>query len=159
MGIFGGPGAWIGDAVKAAFTGPLIQGVVDYQKNKLAAGTTSEQIASDLAARELAVELRERELAVQQNVADEGRWWTAAPRALACWAFAIFIVKCVVWDKVLALGTTDPLSGDIQEAFKWLTALWFGASSHHASACTAALVVLALPPGPAHVTQLLLHVP
>src|SRR5207248_11304002 len=35
---FGGPGGWIGDAVKSAFTGPLIQGVVDYQKNKLAAG-------------------------------------------------------------------------------------------------------------------------
>ncbi|MDA9521960.1 hypothetical protein XI06_17010 [Bradyrhizobium sp. CCBAU 11434] len=132
MGILswlGGPGGWIGDAVKSAFTGPLIQGVVDYQKNKLAAGNTAERIEADLAARELAVELRERELAVQQNIADEGRWWTAAPRAIACWSFAIFIVKCVVWDKVLGLGSTDPLSGDLSIWAGWLMALWFGGRS------------------------------
>lgn len=126
MSWLGGPGGWIGDAVKSAFTGPLIQGVVDYQKNKLAAGNTSERIASDLATRELTVELRESELATQQNVADEGRWWTAAPRALATWSFSIFIAKCVVWDKVLGLGSTPQLSGDIQQAFVWLTAMWFG---------------------------------
>lgn len=129
MGILswlGGPGGWIGDAIKSAFTGPLIQGVVDYQKNKLAAGNTAEKIEGDLAARELAVELRERELNVQQNISDEGRWWTAAPRAIACWSFAIFIFKCVVWDKVIGLGTTDPLAGDIQQAFLWLSAMWFG---------------------------------
>lgn len=129
MGILswlGGPGGWIGDAVKSAFTGPLIQGVVDYQKNKLAAGNTAEKIEGDLAARELALELRERQLNVQQNISDEGRWWTAAPRAIACWSFAVFIAKCVVWDKVLGLGSTPVLSGDIQQAFLWLSAMWFG---------------------------------
>lgn len=122
----GGPGGWIGDAIKSAFTGPLIQGVVDYQKNKLAAGNTAEKIEGDLAARELAVELRERELNNDQNKSDEGRWWTAAPRAIACWSFSIFIAKCVVWDTVLGLGTTPPLGGDIKQAFLWLTAMWFG---------------------------------
>ena len=126
MSWLGGPGGWIGDAVKTALTGPLIQGVVDYQKNKLAAGNTAENIAAGLAARELTVELRERELNGQQNVADEGRWWTAAPRAIACWSFAIFIAKCVVWDTVLGLGTTPKLGGDIQQAFLWLSAMWFG---------------------------------
>jgi hypothetical protein len=32
MGILswlGGPGGWIGDAVKSALTGPIVQGVVD----------------------------------------------------------------------------------------------------------------------------------
>ena len=86
-------------------------------------------IAADLAARELAVEQRERELAVQQNIADEGRWWTAAPRAIACWAFAIFIAKCVVWDKVLGLGSTDPLTGSLDTWAGWLMALWFGGRS------------------------------
>ena len=94
MGILSwiaGPGGWIGDAIKTVLTGPIVQGAVDAYKSKLAAGNDQERIAADLAARELAVEQRERELAVQQNVADEGRWWTAAPRAIACWAFAIFI--------------------------------------------------------------------
>ena len=111
MGILSwiaGPGGWIGDAIKSALTGPIVQGAVDAYKSKLAAGNDQARIAADLAARELAVEQRERELAVQQNIADEGRWWTAAPRAIACWAFAIFIAKCVVWDKVLGLGSTDP---------------------------------------------------
>jgi hypothetical protein len=95
-------------------------------KAKLAAGNTSEKLAADLAARELQVELRERELALQQNIADEGRWWTAAPRAIACWSFAIFIAKAVVWDKVLGLGTTDALRGDLGVWAGWLMALWFG---------------------------------
>jgi hypothetical protein len=122
----GGPGGWIGDAVKSALTGPIVQGVVDGYKAKLAAGNTSEKLAADLAARELAIELRERELAVQQNIADEGRWWTAAPRAIACWSFALFVAKCVVWDTVLGLGTTPPLKGDLGTWAGWLMALWFG---------------------------------
>ena len=132
MGILSwiaGPGGWIGDAIKTALTGPLVQGAVDAYKSKLAAGNDRERIAADLAARELAVEQRERELAVQQNIADEGRWWTAAPRAIACWAFAIFIAKCVVWDKVLGLGSTDPLTGSLDTWAGWLMALWFGGRS------------------------------
>src|SRR5262249_23419772 len=111
MGILSwiaGPGGWIGDAIKTALTGPLVQGAVDAYKSKLAAGNDQERIAADLAARHLAFEQRESGLAVQQNIADEGRWWTAAPRAIACWAFAIFIAKCVVWDKVLKKSTTHP---------------------------------------------------
>jgi len=132
MGILSwiaGPGGWIGDAIKTALTGPLVQGAIDAYKSKLAAGNDQERIAADLAARELAVEQRERELAVQQNIADEGRWWTAAPRAIACWAFAMFIAKCVVWDKVLGLGSTDPLTGSLDTWAGWLMALWFGGRS------------------------------
>jgi len=132
MGILSwiaGPGGWIGDAIKTALTGPIVQGAVDGYKSKLAAGNDQERIAADLAARELAVEQRERELAVQQNIADEGRWWTAAPRAIACWAFAIFIAKCVVWDKVLGLGSTDPLTGSLDTWAGWLMALRFGGRS------------------------------
>jgi hypothetical protein len=107
-------------------SGPIINGLIGVYKAKLDSGNTSENIAAGLAAKELALEQRERELAVQQNLADDGRWWTAAPRALACWAFAIFIVKCVVWDTVLGLGTTPPLRGDLAVWAGWLMALWFG---------------------------------
>jgi hypothetical protein len=94
-----------------------------------ASGHTPERIGADLAARELALETRERKLAVQQNIADEGRWLTAAPRAIAFWSFAIFIAKCVVWDKVLGLGSTDPLTGALDTWAGWLMALWFGGRS------------------------------
>lgn len=106
--------------------GPVVTGLINAYKAKLEAGNTSDRIAADLAARELQVEERERELAVQQNIADEGRWWTAMPRAIACWSFALYIAKCVVWDKILGWGTTDPLAGDLQVWAGWLMALWFG---------------------------------
>jgi hypothetical protein len=109
--------------------GPIVSGLIDGWKAKLAADNNAEKIAADLAQRELLVETRERELAVQQNIADEGRWWTAAPRAIACWAFALYIAKCVVWDKVLGLGSTDPLAGDLATWAGWLMALWFGGRS------------------------------
>ena len=111
------------------FGGPIISGLIKAYQAKLTSENTAEKIAADLAGRELAVEQRERELAVQQNIADEGRWWTAAPRAIACWSFAIFIAKCVVWDKVLGLGSTDPLTGALDTWAGWLMALWFGGRS------------------------------
>lgn len=116
---------WLGNLI----AGPVLGKAVEAYKANLESGNTSDRIAADLAARELTVEQRERELAVQQNIADEGRWWTSAPRAIACWSFAIFIVKCVVWDKVLGLGSTDPLQGDLQVWAGWLMALWFGGRS------------------------------
>jgi hypothetical protein len=62
MGILswlGGPGTWIGEAVKTALTGPLIGGLVDGYKAKLSSGTTQDQMLADLAGRELTVEQRE----------------------------------------------------------------------------------------------------
>ena len=109
--------------------GPAITGLIEAYKAKLAAGNTSDRIAADLAEKELALEQRERELAIQQNIQDEGRWWTAAPRAIACWSFSIYIAKSVVWDKVLHFGTTDPLKGDLAVWAGWLMALWFGGRS------------------------------
>jgi len=119
---------WPAIALKVVqwFAGKGFETLVEGYKAKLAAGNTSERIAADLASRELAVEQREQELHTQLVIADEGRWWTALPRALVMYTFAIYIMKCVVWDKVLAWGSTDALGGDIQQAFVWLMALWFG---------------------------------
>ena len=97
------------------FGGPIVSGLIKAYQAKLTSENTAERIAADLA--------------VQQNIADEGRWWTAAPRAIACWCFAIFIAKCVVWDKVLGLGSTDPLTGSLDTWAGWLMALWFGGRS------------------------------
>jgi hypothetical protein len=100
--------------------------LVDAYKAKLEAGNTAENIAADLAGKDLELQGRERELNVQQNIADNGRWWTAAPRAIVCWSFAIFVLKVVVWDKVLSLGSTDPLSGDVQQWAGAVMVMWFG---------------------------------
>ncbi|HZP76541.1 MAG TPA: hypothetical protein VFB45_10395 [Pseudolabrys sp.] len=109
--------------------GPIVTGLIGAYKAKLAAGNTSEKIAADLAARELAVEQRERELNTQVVIAEEGRWWTALPRTLVCYAFALYVVKAVVVDCVLGLGSTAPLRGDLAVWAGWLMALWFGGRS------------------------------
>jgi len=126
MSIFS-PGSWIGDAVKSALTGPIIGGMVDSYKAKLASGTSQDQMLAELAGRELGVEQREAELGAQQNIADEGRWWTAAPRAIVCWAIAIYIGKVLVWDICLGLGSTDSLKDPlIIDVFGKVVVVWFG---------------------------------
>jgi hypothetical protein len=100
--------------------------LVEAYKAKLAAGNTTEKIAADLAAKDLELQGRERELNVQQNISDNGRWWTAAPRALVCWSIAIFTVKCIIWDTVLGWGTTYALKGQVADAYSAVIVMWFG---------------------------------
>jgi hypothetical protein len=132
MGILswlGGPGGWIGDAVKNALTGPLVDGLVNYQKAKLAAGNTSERLAADLAQRELQVEVREAEVNSQTVIAEQGNWLTRSVRPLMAMPFIIFLWKVVVWDKVLALGTTDRLDPKMWGVFMAVVVAYMGGRS------------------------------
>jgi hypothetical protein len=117
-----------------SFLGSLLGGsfakaALDAYRAKLSAENTSEKIAADLAARELAVEQRERELASQSVLAEQGRWYTALPRPLFGFAFVFYVWKVVVWDKVLALGSTDPLSGDVAHWATIVLTAYFGGRS------------------------------
>lgn len=109
--------------------GPVVKGLVDSYKAKLDAGNTSERIAADLASRELAVEQRERELATQVLIAEQGRSYTAIPRPLFAMAFVIYVWKVVVWDKVLGLGVTDPLSAELSQWALIILTAYFGGRS------------------------------
>ena len=84
---------------------------------------------TDLAARELAIEQRERELANEMVLAEQGRWYTAVPRPLFASAFIIYVWKVVVWDKVLGLGTTDALTGDVSQWATIVLTAYFGGRS------------------------------
>lgn len=117
--------SWLGNLLG----GPFAEAAVDAYRAKLSAENTSEKIAADLAARELAVEQRERELAAQVLVAEQGRWYTALPRPLFALAFIIYVWKVVIWDKVLALGSTDPLSGDVAQWAAIVLTAYFGGRS------------------------------
>jgi len=117
--------AWLGNLLG----GPFARAAVDAYRVRLAAGNTSEKIAADLAARELSVEERERELATQVTIAEQGRWYTALPRPLFAFAFIIYVWKVVVWDKVLGLGSTDALSGDVAQWASIVLTAYFGGRS------------------------------
>ncbi|HEU5018079.1 MAG TPA: hypothetical protein VFT69_08910 [Pseudolabrys sp.] len=117
--------AWLGNLLG----GPFAQAAVEAYRAKLASDNTAEKIAADLAAREIALETRERELAAQVVAAEQGRWYTALPRPLFAAAFVIYAWKVVVWDKVLGLGVTDPLSGDVAQWAMIVLTAYFGGRS------------------------------
>ena len=116
---------WLGNLLG----GPFGKAAVDAYRAKLTAENTSEKIAADLAARELDVEKREAEVASQVVIAEQGRWYTALPRPLFAFAFVIYVWKVVVWDKVLGLGTTDGLSGDVAQWAMIVLTAYFGGRS------------------------------
>jgi hypothetical protein len=116
---------WLGNLIG----GPFAKAAVDAYRAKLTAENTSEKIAADLAARELSVEQREAELATQTVIAEQGRWYTALPRPLFAFAFVIYVWKVVVWDRVLGLGNTAALTGDVAQWAMIVLTAYFGGRS------------------------------
>jgi hypothetical protein len=117
--------AWLGSLIG----GPIVDGLISAYKAKLQAGNDHDRIAADLAARELALERSQRELNARVVLTEQGRWYTAFPRPLFAFAFVIYVWKVVVWDKVLGLGSTDALGGDLGD-WGWLViTAYFGGRS------------------------------
>ena len=93
--------------------GPIVDGAIAAYKAKLAAQNSQDAIAADLAGKAIAAEIEERKSANAILIAEQGRWWTAIVRPLIALPVVIYLWKVIVWDKVLALGATDPLAGDV----------------------------------------------
>lgn len=92
--------------------GPVIRGLLDAYNAKLKAGNTSEKIAADLAAGEIAAQTVEIQAQTQYRIAALGYWYE--PDKIMGYAVAVYVAKLLIWDKVLGLGTTDPLVGWIE---------------------------------------------
>lgn len=105
-----------------AITGPI----VDVYKAKLAAANNQDKVAVDLATKAIEAEIDARKQATAMMIADQGRWWTAAPRAIVLWSFAIYIATLLVWDKTLGWGSHDPLTGDLKDWAGAIIVMWFG---------------------------------
>jgi hypothetical protein len=89
--------------------GPVVSGLINAYKAKLAAGNTSEKIASETASVEIAAQVSETNAIMQYRSAEIGHWYE--PDKLMGYFVALYFGKLLVWDKVLGLGTTDPLAG------------------------------------------------
>jgi hypothetical protein len=96
-------------AIISFLGGPVIKGLVDAYNAKLKAGNTDNKIAADLAASEIAAQVSETTAISQYRIAEIGHWYE--PDKLMGYCVAIYFSKLLVWDKVLGLGTTDPLAG------------------------------------------------
>ena len=105
-------------------SGPIVNGGIDRYKAKLAAGNDKDRIAADLAARELDVQRAEIEAQNALRIAQIGKWYE--PEKLMGYAVAIYVAKLLIYDKVLGLGTTDPLGGWIETTANLIVAFYFG---------------------------------
>ncbi len=122
MVIFTSILTWLGNLLG----GPFAKAAIDAYRAKLSAENTSQKVAADLAARELAVEQREHEVNVQLLVAEQGNWVTRWVRPIWAAPFVIYTWKIVVFDKVLALGATDPLTDFSANLAITVAAAYFG---------------------------------
>lgn len=111
-------------AILSFLGGPVVNAAIKAYSAKLAAGNTSEKIAVELAARELAVQQREAEVASDYKRALIGRWYE--PTNLFGYVMVIYFGKIIVWDKVLALGVTDPITGQGAEWAGWIMMFYVG---------------------------------
>ena len=89
--------------------GPVVKGLIDAYQAKLKAGNVESRIGADLASTEIAAQVSESNAIAKYRIAEIGHWYE--PDKLIGYSVAIYFCKLLVWDKVLGLGTTDPLAG------------------------------------------------
>ncbi|WFU35676.1 hypothetical protein QA635_15205 [Bradyrhizobium brasilense] len=111
-------------AILSFLGGPVIKGLIDAYQAKLKAGNLESRIAADLAASEIAAQTAEAEAQNQLKLAEIGHPWE--PEKLAFYVTLTFYAKCVVWDKVLGLGTTPQLAGDVSTWAGMIMGFYFG---------------------------------
>ncbi|MET4801529.1 hypothetical protein [Bradyrhizobium sp. LB11.1] len=89
--------------------GPVVKALIDAYSAKLKAENVDTRIAADLAASEIAAQTAETKAVMQYRTAELGYWYE--PDKLIGYCVTIYFAKLLVWDKVLGLGSTDPLAG------------------------------------------------
>lgn len=89
--------------------GPVVKALIDAYSAKLKAESVDSKIAADLAVSEIAAQTAETKAVMQYRTAELGYWYE--PDKLIGYCVSIYFAKLLVWDKVLGLGSTDPLAG------------------------------------------------
>jgi len=112
--------SWLGSLLG----GPFINAALEAYKAKLTTENSTTAAKEALAAKELELQVRETELQADYRKATIGRWYE--PDHLMGYAVAVYFGKLLVWDKVLALGSTDALAGWASFTANLIVAFYFG---------------------------------
>ena len=102
--------------VIGAILGPIINGLLTAQKQKLDAVGSHEAVAADLAKKSFELDQREAEVNSNVVIAEQGNWVTRSIRPLLALPVIILMWKLLVWDKALGQwtgGSTESLSVQI----------------------------------------------
>lgn len=103
--------------------GPVIKALIDAYQAKLKAGNVESKIAADLAGAEIAAQTAEIQAQEQLKVAEIGHPWEV--EKLFAYITLIYYAKLIIWDKVLALGTTESLEGWVLWAANLVIGFYF----------------------------------
>ena len=103
---------------------PVLNGILQAYKAKLAAGTSADTIAADLAARELTVQAQEIQFQTQYRIAELGHWWE--PDKIMGYLVALLLAKIIVWDIILGLGVTNLHQGWLTTTCNLILGFYFG---------------------------------
>ena len=107
---------------------PLLSNALAAYKAKLDAGNSAASIAADLAAKQAALDAQRESLEQATLQAEEGRWGPFVRWGFAI-PFVLFNAKAIVWDRMLHLGVTDPLSPELLQLESVIVAAYFGHSA------------------------------
>lgn len=116
-------GKLIATPVIGAILGPIVNGLLTAQKQRLEAAGSHEARVSELAQKEYELDKREAEVNAQVVIAEQGHWVTRSIRPILGLEAAILAGKILVWDLALGEwtnGSTDRLS---PQAFWLLTTI------------------------------------
>lgn len=102
--------------------GPVIQGLINAYKAKLDSQNTTEAHAVDLAKADIEAQIKARE----EAVALSGGRVAGFVQTLFALPIIIYMSKVIVWDKVLAWGSTDPLTGMVGDWANTIIIFYFG---------------------------------
>lgn len=96
-------------AIISFLGGPVVKGLIEAYQAKLKAANDDHKIAADLATTEIAAQQAETQAQTQLKIAEIGHPFEV--EKLFAYVTLLYYGKLLVWDKVLALGSTDPLTG------------------------------------------------
>lgn len=89
--------------------GPVVSGLIAAYKEKLKTQTADKNVAADLAAKEIAAQTSETQEITRLKIAQIGHPWEV--EKLFAYVTLFYYAKLLIWDKVMGLGSTDPLTG------------------------------------------------
>ena len=103
--------------------GPVIKGLIDAYNAHLKAQSADAATAANLAGKEIAAQVSETDAIMQYRRAEIGHWYE--PDKIMGYVVAVYFAKLLVFDKVLGLGTTDPLAGFAEVTANLIVAFYF----------------------------------
>jgi len=103
--------------------GPVAKALVSAYQAHLTATTTDNQTAAELAGKEIGAQQAEILAESQLKISEIGHPWEV--EKLFAYVTLVYYFKLLVWDKVLGLGTTDPLVGWVSVTANLVISFYF----------------------------------